>query len=70
MDAREQLLSEEYLRYGAECRRLARLARRPKVARKEPAGSRRQANNWLAYAWMRIGVADRPLKPAAIWGHR
>jgi hypothetical protein len=29
MDPREQLLTDEFFRYSAECRRLARLARKP-----------------------------------------
>jgi hypothetical protein len=34
MDPREQFLTEEFFRYSAECRRLARLARKPASAAK------------------------------------
>jgi hypothetical protein len=70
MAPRQQLSSDEYLRYGAECRRLARLSRRPKDAVTDRAGSSPKTADWLVHVWTRMSFADRPLKTAASWGHR
>lgn len=57
MDGREEFLTEDYFRYSAECRRLARLSSNPQRAidrRRQQAAVGARVSDWLGEVrgWM------------------
>jgi hypothetical protein len=61
MDPRDRFLTDEFARYSAECRRMARLARPPQTAAANSAASFMNSASWLALARMLFGA---PVKRA------
>jgi hypothetical protein len=71
MDPRDRFFTDEFSRYAAECRRMARLARPPKTTAATPAASLLNPAGWLALAQTSFGTpAKRTLLYATISGRR
>jgi len=75
MNARDPFLTEEFLRYGAECRRMAGLARRQKQssapsAQSALAGTAQRSAAWLGQIRMRYAsLPKRQRKLPTGWSH-
>jgi len=70
MNPREQFLTDEFLRYGVECRRMANLARRPESsgAKYAMSGTRQRSAEWFGQIWLRYaGPRKRDQKLSPSW---